>query len=75
MVEEPQGATTAAESGAAPRTEEDAAKAVAWLDTTLEELKGALTACGECIDAGVLDAAVVSGRMNSLVMQMMAGGA
>lgn len=52
-----------------------AAEALAWLDASLEELRGALTACGEAIDAGTLDAQVVSGRMNSLVMQMMAGGA
>lgn len=76
MVKQPAAleATGATESAAAPKTAEDAAKALAWLDTTLEELGGALTACGECIDAEVLDPAVVSSRMNSLVMQMMAGG-
>lgn len=67
-------AVGAAESAAPAKTAEDAARALEWLDTTLGELRGALTACGECIDAGVLDATVVSSRMNALVMQMMAAG-
>jgi predicted NAD/FAD-dependent oxidoreductase len=52
-----------------------AAEALSWLDSALEELRGALTACGDAIEAGTLDGAVVSGRMNSLVMEMMSGGA
>jgi membrane protein involved in colicin uptake len=51
-----------------------AADALAWLDVALNELRGALTACAGSIDAGKLDPAVVSGRMNALVMEMMAGG-
>lgn len=77
MAKQPTAALEAAEateSAAPARTAEDAAKALAWLDATLEELGGALAECGACIDAEVLDPAVVSSRMNSLVMQMMAGG-
>jgi hypothetical protein len=58
-----------------PEAAKKAAEALAWLDSSLEELRGALTACGEAIDAGTLDPTVVSSRMNALVMQMMAGAA
>jgi hypothetical protein len=51
-----------------------AARALEWLDTTLEELRGALTACGQAIDTGALAPEVVHGRMNALVLEMMGAG-
>lgn len=72
--------STTSDAAGAPESAGDddpkakAAAALAWLDTTLEELRGALTACGEAIDAGTLAPEVVSQRMNALVMEMMAGG-
>lgn len=74
MTEAPQEATGAAQTDSDDAAARKAAEALAWLDATLEELRGALAACAESIDAGKLDPAVVSGRLNALVMQMMAGG-
>lgn len=74
-LEQPAGDAGELAAGVENTPELAAARALEWLDTTLQELEGALTRCGECIDAGTLDPAAVSGRMNTLVMRMMAGGA
>jgi hypothetical protein len=45
-----------------------AARAVAWLDTALTELQGALEECAECVEAGTVDPALISSKIQQLVM-------
>lgn len=66
-------APEAAESDTGDAGKRQAAEAIAWLNATLQELRGALTACGACIEAGTLAPEAVSAPMNALVLEMMGG--